>query len=121
MNKAIVIGASSGIGEALATVLAENGFEVGLAARRIEQLKRVQQRLKTKSFIKTLDISKPEEACLYLDSLISEMNGVDLIIINSGIGHINKDLDWKLEKETIDINVAGFTAMADRAIHHFLK
>lgn len=38
MKKAIVIGASSGIGKALACVLAKHGYEVGLMARRTELL-----------------------------------------------------------------------------------
>ena len=35
------------------------------------------------------------------------MDGVDLIIITSGIGHLNKELNWNKEKETIDVNVLG--------------
>ena len=48
------------------------------------------------------------------------MGDVDLIILSSGVGFINHDLDWAKEKETIDVNVAGFAIMANVAMHHFL-
>ena len=51
-KKAIVIGASSGIGRALAKLLAQEGYEVGLAARRLELLQALQKEIKTKTFVK---------------------------------------------------------------------
>ena len=47
-KKAIVIGASSGIGREVAKVLSENGYEVGIAARRVELLQSLQKDLSTK-------------------------------------------------------------------------
>jgi short-subunit dehydrogenase len=48
------------------------------------------------------------------------MEGVDLVVISSGVGFINKDLEWPQEKKTIDVNVLGFAAMSNVAMHHFL-
>jgi len=49
------------------------------------------------------------------------MGSIDLIIISAGTGFINPELDWDKENETIAVNVAGFTAIANVAIHYFLK
>ena len=56
-----------------------------------------------------------------LASFIEKMGGIDLVVISAGIGDINDDLKWSLEYETIRTNVTGFTALANVAIHHFLK
>jgi len=121
MKKAIIIGATSGIGRELAKILSQNQYTLGLAGRRINLLETLQDEISNKSIIKFMDISKTEEAVDTLINLISELNGVDLIIISSGIGHLNPELSWPLEKETIDVNVSGFTAMVTVAINHFVK
>ncbi|MEN8215554.1 MAG: SDR family NAD(P)-dependent oxidoreductase [Pseudomonadota bacterium] len=119
-KKAIIIGASSGIGKELAKVMSQNNYIVGLVARRIQLLDELVKELPGDSFIKHIDVSKPDEAMNQLNDLISEMDGVDIIVISSGIGFINHDLNWAQEKETIDVNVSGFIAMANIAMHHFL-
>ncbi|HOW57989.1 MAG TPA: SDR family NAD(P)-dependent oxidoreductase [Smithellaceae bacterium] len=120
-KKAIIMGASSGMGKELATILSVNNFIVGLAARRINLLEELQKKLPGKTYIKQIDVTKPEEAGRKFRELIAEMDGVDLIIISSGYGDMNRDLDWKIEKETIDVNVSGFTLIADIAFPYFIS
>lgn len=120
MPKAIVIGASSGIGRALAKVLAREGYEVGLAARRFELLVDLQKEIKTKTFIKKIDVALPIEARNSLKSLIDEMGGADLIIVNAGIIFNNQTFEWEKEQSTIQVNVLGFAAMAHKAMEYFL-
>lgn len=62
MKKAIIIGASSGIGKDLAIILAEHGCEVGLMARRVERLEALQKEIPTKTYIGHIDIAYPIEA-----------------------------------------------------------
>ncbi|MFH1045407.1 MAG: SDR family NAD(P)-dependent oxidoreductase [Candidatus Omnitrophota bacterium] len=118
-QKAIVIGASSGIGRALAKVFGEHGYAVGLAARRLELLHQLQKEIPAQTFIKRIDISKPEEAMPALRELIEEMRGADVIVINSGINAHNVSLEWPGENDTIKVNVAGFCAMANIALKYF--
>lgn len=120
MKKAIIIGATSGIGKELAGVLSQNGYVVGSAGRRTHLLNGFKREVPD-SFIKSIDVSKTSEAISQFKELISEMNGVDLVVISSGVGFINHDLQWAQEKETIDVNISGFTAMANVAMHHFLS
>ena len=75
----------------------------------------------TQSLIRQIDISEPHKAIEELRGLISDMGGVDLIIISSGAGFIDPDLTWDKEKATIDVNVLGFTAMTNVAYHHFVR
>ncbi len=117
----IIIGASSGIGEGLAKVFSERGFTIGMTARRVELLSQIAEELPGKSFIKRMDVANTGEAIKILEELIQEMSGVQIIIVNAGIGFINPDLDWEKEKSTVDVNVTGFTAMADAAMKYFFK
>ena len=121
MNKAIIIGASSGIGRELAKVFSQNGYTVGLTGRRVDLLKSLQNECPRTSFIKNIDVSNQDEATGHLEELIRDMGGLDLIVISSGVGFINPDLDWKNEKETIDVNVSGFASMAGVAFKYFQK
>jgi short-subunit dehydrogenase len=118
MRNAIVVGASSGIGKELAKVLARHGYNIGLAARRIELLQEIARDIPTSTFVKRIDVSQPTEARQSLRELIADMKDVDLFVISSGTGFNNPTLDWGLESETIAVNVSGFTAMANVAAEH---
>jgi short-subunit dehydrogenase len=121
MKNAIVIGATSGIGRELALILSQHGYAVGIAGRRLNLLEELKSQLKTPTFIKQIDISIVPEAMRLLNELISEMGDVDLIIISSATGFKNHDLIWEPEKNTIDVNVTGFAAIANVAFQHFKK
>lgn len=121
MKKAIIVGASSGIGRALAKTLAKNGVIVGLVSRRLELLLELQREIGNQALVKQIDVSNTNNAIPQFSGFIQEMGHVDLIVISAGIGFINPDLDWDKENETIAVNVAGFTAIANVAIHYFLE
>lgn len=121
MKSAIVIGASSGIGRELAKLLSQNGYQVGLTARRHELLASLQQDLPHPSIIKKMDVSQVSDAMRDLDELINELRDVELIIVSAGVGAINLELDWQKEAGAIDTNVVGFAAVANVAIRHFMR
>ncbi len=119
--KAIIIGASSGMGRELAEILAKEGYEIGVIARRKELLLSLQKEFPSQITIKQVDISHTEEAMAQVRALIQEIGGVNLAILSSGVGFLNPELDWEKEKETIEVNVLGFCSMANVFMHHFLK
>lgn len=121
MKKAIVIGASSGIGRELSRVLANRGYVLGLAARRLQMLKELRDELPHGAVIKQIDITDPNTAMNALSELIREMGGLDLIVLSSGTGDINKDLVWGLEEKCITTNILGFAAIVNVAMKHFLQ
>jgi short-subunit dehydrogenase len=120
-QKAIVMGASSGMGKELAKILSANNYVVGLAARRLNLLEELQKELHGKSYTKQIDLAQFADAEKKFREMISEMGGVDLVIISSGYGDFNPQLKWDIEKETIDVNVAGFTLIAGIAFQYFLE
>jgi len=120
-KRAIIIGATSGIGRELARILIQNGYTVGAVGRRSNLLSELESENQGKCFTKEIDISETEEAMKLLKELISEMKAIDLMVISSGTGHINHELSWPLERETIEVNVSGFAAMANVVMEHFLK
>jgi short-subunit dehydrogenase len=119
MKKAIVIGASSGIGRSLAELLARRGYAVAIAGRRVDLLAEVQRRSPNIFQIKSIDVAHPADAMRSFEELIAEMGGMDLAIVSSGVGFPNHDLSWDPECATIAVNVAGFAAMANVAARHF--
>lgn len=117
MNKAIVIGSSTGIGRALSKILAENGYEIGLAGRNVALMKELQERLPGRTFVRPLDLVSPQQARQALLDLIAEMGEVDLIVINSGVG--TSEPSWEEELEILAVNVVGFAVMARSAMEYF--
>lgn len=118
MKAAIIIGASSGIGRALADILSTDGYRVGLVARRAELLAQVAGGLPGPSVIKTIDVSQPELAIPLMRELVEELGDVELFVVNAGIGVINAALEWEPERATIAVNVLGFAAMVNVAVAH---
>ena len=118
MRKAVIIGATSGIGRELAKILSVDGYIVGITGRRLHLLEKLKDELSNQTFIKQMDVSN-ERAISDLQNLIDEMQGIDLVIVGAGTGSIDPELPWEKEKETIGTNVSGFTAMANVAYHHF--
>lgn len=119
MKKAIVIGASSGIGRELARILARNHYLVGVMARRINLLNELRNEAEGKILVQEIDVRYTESAMEVLDKFIQEMGGIDLIVISAGTGDVNVSLNWHLEKDTIKTNVTGFAALVNVAMHHF--
>lgn len=111
MKTAIVIGASSGIGMELSRILSGNNYKLGLAARRLDKLMELKSELPNDAVCCQMDIVDTTSSMSAMKSLIKELGKVDLYIISSGTGHINKNLEWKLEEDTIDVNVKGVVSI----------
>ena len=109
-KKAIIRGASSGIGREVALLLLQQGWEVGVAARRIDCL----QEFKVKAQI---DVTS-EQASQQLNKLVEELGGMDLYFHASGIGHQNRSLDEQIEMNTMQTNGMGFTRMIGAAYRY---
>ncbi len=118
-KSAIIIGATSGIGKALAEVLAGQGYRLGLTGRRLPLLQEIKESLAAEVFIEQMDVADVPETEEKFKTLIEKMGPIDLVIISAGIGHLNSKLDPSLEIKTIETNVSGFVVIADVAFMHF--
>jgi len=119
LKKAIVAGATSGIGRELARLLAGASYRVGITGRRLHLLEELKSENPAAYVISSFDIRCPGEAAEKLEALAAELGGLDLLVISSGTGDINPGLTFGTEKETIDTNVTGFTSVAGWAYNYF--
>jgi short-subunit dehydrogenase len=119
MKKAIVIGASSGIGRELALLLAAEGYSVGITGRRLELLTELSGKNQEVFIPQQMDITCLENTVSQLNELVSKLGGLDLLVLSSGTGDINEMLNFEVEKCTIDTNVTGFTNIVDWAYQFF--
>jgi short-subunit dehydrogenase len=119
MKKAIVIGATSGIGKGLAKMLAIDHHLVGIAGRRSAMLHALKNEHPDAFIARAFDVTNTEHVIHHLETLTKELGGLDLLIISSGTGDINENLEFDLEKSTITTNIIGFTQIADWAFNFF--
>ena len=120
-KRAIIIGASVGMGKELARLLAAEGYIVGITARRIELLQEIQHNIPSKTYSAYMDVSQPEQAIEILDNLIEEMGGLDLILF-AATGFWDCDFennDWKKSLPVLTVDVIGFFALARTALNFF--
>jgi short-subunit dehydrogenase len=120
MKKAIIIGATSGIGKELALLYAKAGYQVGITGRRTELLLQLQQQFPHQLFTETFDVTGTNNI-QHLESLINQMGGMDIFIYNSGTADISKNLDWALDKVITQTNVNGFIELTNYAFNYFMK
>ncbi len=125
---AIITGASSGIGAALARRLASSGFKVGLIARRLDRLEALHAELGGQSAIAQADVGVRQEVVGAIHELAARLGPVDLLIANAGVGHrvqLNPMNVEQIEK-VIRVNLLGviysleavLPAMLDRHSGH---
>lgn len=119
-KRAIVMGATSGIGQEVARLLAANGYEVGIAGRREERLVQMAQTTPGIVAHRQIDVTK-EDAPTELHKLIEELGGMDLYFHSSGIGWENVALDADKELKTVETNGVGFVRMVSAAYNWFAE
>jgi short-subunit dehydrogenase len=119
MKRAIITGATSGIGRALALKLAREDYLVGIIGRRSERLDEL-RRLAPGHFIsRSFDLRSYPNIPDLLTGLALELGGLDLLVANAGVDRRNPNLVLEPELETVDINVAAFVVTVDWAANFF--
>lgn len=118
LRSVIVIGATSGIGRAVVERLVSEGVRVGIAGRREERLKELQQRFGAKSVsYRVMDVTEAS-ATEALDALIDEVGAPDALLFASGIGKQNPTLDEAMELRTVETNCMGMVRIVDHFINY---
>jgi short-subunit dehydrogenase len=120
MKRIIVIGATSGIGRKLAELFAKEGHMVGITGRRQELLEQVRQFYPTNVVTACFDAASTNSR-EHLESLISEIGGMDIFIYNAGFGEPSPDLVEATEIETTRTNVLGFVTLTSFAFNFFCR
>lgn len=101
--KALITGASSGLGWEMASVLSEKGYDIIAVARREDKLSNLKNSLNTKVETLCLDVTKPDD----IKIIISRLNEVDIFINNAGFGVFGDLCSSNLDDELdmIDTNI----------------
>lgn len=106
---AVVTGASSGIGRAIAKKLSANGCKVVLSSRSTGKLKDLQSHLNSESFIAEMDVADTESVSKAFKKIKQQFKKIDILVNCAGIMPLtylkNRHLDEWLD--TIEINVKG--------------
>ncbi len=120
MKRAIVIGASSGIGREVCKLLIADGWHVGIAARREDKLAEIKAASPQSVEMMRIDVTA-DDAPERLLALVKALGGVNLFVFCSGVGKQNAGLDRGVELSTVDVNVKGFTCMIDTIFNYMAE
>lgn len=119
-KRIIIIGATSGIGQKVAEVYITQGWKVGVAGRRAEELEALRKQAPDQVFTQVIDVTQPDSP-EHLQALIKQVGGMDVFLLSSGIGKQNHDLEPEAELKTAATNVEGFIRMVTTAYHFFVR
>ncbi len=117
--KALVTGASSGIGKDIAIRLSSIGYDVILASRRKEELKKVSSLCTGKTEIYQVDLSNKDE-CV---KMFNKYKNIDILVNNAGYGMFGNFYDTDLEKELnmIDVNIKAVHILTKLYLKEMMK
>jgi NADP-dependent 3-hydroxy acid dehydrogenase YdfG len=122
---ALVTGASSGIGEATAFALAEQGAAVAIAARRVDRLQTLSQRISeagATALALEADVGEEDQARNIVERTVSELGRLDTLVNNAGVMLLGPAVDAPLEEweRMLHVNVTGLLNCAHAALPHLL-
>ncbi|WP_101910444.1 SDR family NAD(P)-dependent oxidoreductase [Marasmitruncus massiliensis] len=119
--KALITGASSGIGRDMAIILDEMGFDLILAARRQDRLEALKEQLSGNVQIITTDLSR-EESCFALYEQVKEQE-INILINNAGFGLFGRfdRTDLRRELEMINLNIKAVHILTKLFLRDFKR
>lgn len=115
-RRALVTGASSGVGEAVARKLAEHGARVAIAARRADRLTALAEEIG--ACLITTDLSQPEAPAALIEQAQSALGGLDILINNAGAHHRGDFADQEADAlaTMIDVNLRAPVVLSRLAL-----
>ncbi|HEV2787724.1 MAG TPA: SDR family NAD(P)-dependent oxidoreductase [Solirubrobacteraceae bacterium] len=121
-TRAVVTGASRGIGRAVAHALAERGATVGLAARSTSALELIAAALPGAHHPLTCDVALPASITAAVETFVAAEGGVDLLVANAGIAHYEPIAEQSLEhiEWMTQVNWLGTVHTVQAALPHML-
>ncbi len=125
-KRALIIGASSGIGEELARQLARGGCKVALAARRAEELTRIADGINAERGAGTAltfphDVTETECVPALFQKIAHDLGGLDLVIYASGVMPLLQpdEYDFAKDEQMVEVNVLGAVVWLNEAAQRF--
>jgi len=121
---ALVTGASSGIGEATAAALADEGARVALVARRRDRLEALAERIGSdNALVIEADVTDQAQAARAVERSVSELGRLDVLVNNAGVMLLGPVVDAPIEEwqRMVQLNLLGLLYCTHAALSHLLK
>jgi NADP-dependent 3-hydroxy acid dehydrogenase YdfG len=122
---ALVTGASSGIGEATAVALADEGASVALAARRRDRLEALAERIGdgAKTLVIEADVTDPDQAASAVATTVGEFGRLDTLVNNAGVMLLGPIVGAPLDEwqRMVNLNLLGLLYCTHAALPHLLS
>lgn len=123
---ALVTGASSGIGEATAHQLAEQGAAVAVLGRRRDRLEQVADKIRATggtALVVAADITDQAQAAAAVESVVTELGRLDTLVNNAGFMGVGPALDSPLDEwqRMLEVNVQGLLYVTHAALPHLVR
>jgi NAD(P)-dependent dehydrogenase (short-subunit alcohol dehydrogenase family) len=120
-ERALVIGASSGIGRAIAEQLLKEGARVALVARRQAPMEEIAAGFSGTAFLYPHDVTDYAKIPALFQQITHDLGGLDLIVYASGVMSTIEENEYSFEKDRvmIEVNLLGAIAWLDEAAQRF--
>lgn len=117
LTTVLVTGASSGMGKATAARLLRDGYTVYAAARRLEQMRDLEELGAT---VLAMDITRDEDVVAVVDRITAEQGGVDVLVNNAGFGTYGAMEDTTLDdaRYQFEVNLFGMARLTQLVLPH---
>lgn len=128
-KKALITGASQGLGVAIAQSYLAEGAKIMICARSEKELAKTAQALRaqygeSQVFFQAADVSRPAEVESLVAKTLKVLGGIDILVCNAGIygpkGAI-QDVDWQEWEDAIRINLMGTVLPCRMVVPHLIK
>jgi short-subunit dehydrogenase len=121
-TRAIVTGASRGIGRATATALAARGSRVGLMSRDASSLEQLASELGGDPVVLAADVGDRDSVEEAIERFVEEAGGLELLVANAGMIHTAPFIDLEIERaeQMVRVNVLGLLYTVKAALPHML-
>ena len=120
MKYIVIVGASSGVGRAVAEAFARGGWRVGVTARREEPLRELAETYPGRIESAAFDVAAENSDRLFLD-LVERLGGMDIMLYAAGCGWYNPELDTADDLRTVATNVTGFTKIVNASFGYYSR
>jgi len=114
-RKALVTGASRGLGRAIAVELAREGCDLALCARGAEPLEALAKELGGTVYTQAVDVADEQAVAGFVDAAAEQLSGLDIVISNVSAGGLKGPDQWRLSFEA---DLLAFVRMVEAAVPH---
>ena len=112
-RKALVTGASRGIGRAIAVELAREGCELALCARGAEPLEALAKELGGTVYTQAVDVSDEQAVAGFVDTAAEQLSGLDIVVSNVSAGSVKGPDQWRI---SLQADLLPFVRIAEAAV-----